>query len=100
MEKGTKIIDIRDGNQYVVESVDHYDDVTLIFTEDSKYIPIQYINDCKVERFDINMLSMGIISENVNTMITIKGGKMLENVKPCTHKVMSADEFLKEWVNK
>ena len=45
MNKGDKIIDVRDNSVHIVECVDVYDTVTLVFTEGKKYIPInQSIN--------------------------------------------------------
>jgi len=45
MKKGDKIIDVRDNTEHIVECVDVYDEVTLVFTEGKKYIPInQSIN--------------------------------------------------------
>lgn len=45
MKKGDKIIDTRDYSVHIVECVDVYDTVTLVFTEGKKYIPInQSIN--------------------------------------------------------
>ena len=43
MEKGDKIKDIRDNSIHIVESVDVYDEVTLIYTEGKKYIPIESV---------------------------------------------------------
>ena len=39
MNKGDKIIDVRDNSVHIVECVDVYDTVTLVFTEGKKYIP-------------------------------------------------------------
>lgn len=45
MKKGDNIIDVRDNSVHIVECVDVYDTVTLVFTEGKKYIPInQSIN--------------------------------------------------------
>lgn len=40
MIKGNSILDKRDNTLHVVECVDVYDEVTLVFTEGKKYIPI------------------------------------------------------------
>jgi len=39
MIKGDKIVDVRDNSVHIVECVDVYDTVTLVFTEGKKYIP-------------------------------------------------------------
>ena len=38
MKKGDIIIDKRDNREHIVECVDVYDEVTLVFTEGKKYI--------------------------------------------------------------
>lgn len=38
-----KIIDVRTNLTYVVECVDHYDNVSLVFTKDKKYIPTEFV---------------------------------------------------------
>ena len=37
-----KIIDVRTNVTYVVDCVDHYDDVSLVFTKDKQYIPLEF----------------------------------------------------------
>ncbi len=37
-----KIIDVRTNLIYVVDCVDHYDNVSLVFTKDKKYIPLEF----------------------------------------------------------
>ena len=37
-----KIIDVRTNLIYVVDCVDHYDEVSLAFTKDKKYIPLEF----------------------------------------------------------
>ena len=59
MKKGDKIIDIRDNTEHVVECVDVYDEVTLVFTESKKYIPIESIRNLT----DVEMVR-NIITEN------------------------------------
>jgi hypothetical protein len=41
-----KIIDVRTNLIHIVECVDHYDDVSLVFTKDKKYIPIEFVKKC------------------------------------------------------
>jgi hypothetical protein len=41
-----KIIDVRTNLTHVVECVDHYDNVSLVFTKDKKYIPIEFVKKC------------------------------------------------------
>jgi hypothetical protein len=38
-----KIIDVRTNVIYVVDCVDHYDEVSLVFTKDKKYIPTEFV---------------------------------------------------------
>lgn len=45
MIKGDKIVDVRDNSVHIVECVDVYDTVTLVFTEGKKYIPVDSIRD-------------------------------------------------------
>jgi len=45
MEKGDKIIDKRDNSVEIVDSIDVYDTVTLVFTESKKYIPLSEIKE-------------------------------------------------------
>lgn len=59
MKKGDKIIDVRDNTEHVVECVDVYDEVTLVFTESKKYIPIESIRNLT----DVEMVR-NIITEN------------------------------------
>lgn len=37
-----KIIDVRTNLIYVVDCVDHYDEVSLVLTKDKKYIPLEF----------------------------------------------------------
>lgn len=43
MKKGDKIIDKRDGLTHEIEAVESFEDVTVIFTESSKCIPIESV---------------------------------------------------------
>jgi len=45
MEKGDKIKDIRDNTTHTVDCVDVYETDTLVFTEDKKYIPIEFVSE-------------------------------------------------------
>jgi len=45
MNKGDKIIDVRDNSVHIVECVDVYDTVTLVFTEGKKYIPFNEVRE-------------------------------------------------------
>jgi len=62
MNKGDKIIDVRDNSVHIVECVDVYDTVTLVFTEGKKYIPIECTEE--VNEFDI-------VKENVEHALEI-----------------------------
>lgn len=59
MKKGDKIIDVRDNTEHIVECVDVYDEVTLVFTEGKKYIPIESIRNLT----DVEVVR-NIITEN------------------------------------
>lgn len=61
MKKGDNIIDVRDNSVHIVECVDVYDTVTLVFTEGKKYIPINQsinINEIADELKKVHMEAM------------------------------------------
>jgi hypothetical protein len=37
-----KIIDVRTNLIYVVDCIDHYNDISLVFTKDKQYIPLEF----------------------------------------------------------
>ena len=76
MEIGDKIKDIRDNSIHIVESVDVYDEVTLIYTEGKKYIPIE----------SVELISKVI--EKVKSLI-------FNLVKPKNEKILTVKEFEK-----
>jgi len=43
MVKGDKIKDLRDNSVHIVDSIDVYDTITLVFTEGKQYIPMENI---------------------------------------------------------
>lgn len=43
MEKGDKIKDIKNGSIHIIESIESFDDNTVIFTEDNKCLPINEV---------------------------------------------------------
>ena len=45
MEKGDKIKDIKNGSIHIIESIESFDDNTVIFTEDSKCLPINEVRE-------------------------------------------------------
>lgn len=49
MIKGDKIVDVRDNSVHIVECVDVYDTVTLVFTEEKKYIPVENLREFTME---------------------------------------------------
>lgn len=49
IKKGSIVIDKITNKQHIVECIDYYDDVVLVFTEDKKYINI---NNVDVKSFD------------------------------------------------
>jgi hypothetical protein len=44
MKKGDKIKDIKNGSIHIIESIESFDDNTVIFTEDSKCLPIEQVS--------------------------------------------------------
>jgi hypothetical protein len=44
MKKGDKIKDIKNGSTHIIESIESFDDNTVIFTEDSKCLPIEQVS--------------------------------------------------------
>jgi len=44
MKKGDKIIDKRDGSTHEVESLESFGNVIVIFTEDSKCLPMEQVS--------------------------------------------------------
>lgn len=57
-----KIIDTRTNTTYVVDCVDHYDNVSLVFTKNKKYIPIEFTkkrvnNSIKTEDKALDLMS-------------------------------------------
>jgi hypothetical protein len=54
-----KIIDVRTNLIYVVDCIDHYDDVSLVFTKDKQYIPLEFTEiflDVSVKTNEENVL--------------------------------------------
>jgi len=43
MVKGDKIVDLRDNSVHIIDSIDVYDTVTLVFTEGKQYISMENI---------------------------------------------------------
>ena len=57
MKKGDKIIDTRDYSVHIVECVDVYDTVKLVFTEEKKYIPTDFIRDMTLsEQIEMSLI--------------------------------------------
>jgi hypothetical protein len=57
-----KIIDVRTNTIHVVDCVDHYDSVSLVFTKNKKYIPIEFTkkyvnNSIKTEDKVLDLMS-------------------------------------------
>lgn len=63
MNKGDKIVDVRDNTVHIVESVDVYDTVTLVFTESKKYIPFNHIRDFTVSDVLLDEEFVNLIKE-------------------------------------
>ena len=45
MEKGDKIKDIKNGSIHIIESIESFDGDIIIFTEDSKCLPINEVKE-------------------------------------------------------
>ena len=45
MEKGDKIKDIKNGSIHIIESIESFDGDIIIFTEDSKCLPINEVRE-------------------------------------------------------
>lgn len=58
IKKGYIIKNKKTGNKHIVESVDYYDNITLVFTEDSKYIPLDDIEFCSKSKLSDFFLSI------------------------------------------
>ncbi len=50
MEKGDKIKDIKKGSIHIIESIESFGEDTVIFTEDSKCLPIKDV--CEFTMYD------------------------------------------------
>ena len=48
MEKGDKIKDIKNGSIHIIEPIESFDGDTIIFTEDSKCLPIKDVCEFKM----------------------------------------------------
>tara|TARA_B100000497_G_C7300170_1_gene204076 strand:- start:55 stop:309 length:255 start_codon:yes stop_codon:yes gene_type:complete len=77
MKKGDKIIDKRDGVTHEIEAVESFEDVTVIFTESSKCIPIESV---KLINGTINLI------KNVFTKL----------ISPTNKKVRTSEEWLND----
>lgn len=62
--RGNTIIHKKTKTKHIVESVDYYDDVTLIFTEDIKYFPIDDVELYK--EFKISNYFMRLFNNQKN----------------------------------
>jgi len=75
MKKGDKIIDTRDYSVHIVECVDVYDTVKLVFTEEKKYIPTDFIRDMTLsEQIEMSLIDNpeilnGYIERNIISKI-------------------------------
>lgn len=70
MEKGDKIKDIKNGSTHIIESIESFDDNTVIFTEDSKCLPIEQVSIMNiVESYSdlcVNTINEGLKKVNEN----------------------------------
>ena len=69
MNKGNKFIDKRNNRTHTIDSVDVYENVTLIFTENKEYIPIQFVR---------------VLDEHYHSLVK----KFKQSVKPKNEKIM------------
>jgi len=70
MEKGDKIKDIKNGSIHIIESIESFNDNTVIFTEDSKCLPIEQVSIMNiVESYSdlcVNTINEGLKKVNEN----------------------------------
>ena len=80
MEKGDKIKDIRDNSIHIVESVDVYDEVTLIYTEGKKYIPMDKVKEITLTEEIVETLNKDtlVVEEYIENSVISKFEKHLE----------------------
>lgn len=81
MEKGDKIKDIRDNSIHIVESVDVYDEVTLIYTEGKKYIPMDKVKNITLTEEIVEVLNEDtlVVEEFIKNSVISKFEKHLED---------------------
>lgn len=81
MEKGDKIKDIRDNSIHIVESVDVYDEVTLIYTEGKKYIPVDKVKNMTLTEEIVEVLNEDtlVVEEFIKNSVISKFEKHLED---------------------
>jgi hypothetical protein len=78
MKNGDKIIDVRDNTKHIVECVDVYDEVTLVFTEDRKYIPLE-------------------LTRVIPEIITNIKKRFINLIKPVNKKVLTSQEWVEKF---
>ena len=80
MEKGDKIKDIRDNSIHIVESVDVYDEITLIYTEGKKYIPMDKVKNVTLTEEIVEVLNEDtlVVEEFIKNSVISEFEKHLE----------------------
>ena len=80
MKKGDKIKDIKNGSTHIIESIESFDDNTVIFTDDSKCLPIEQVSIMNiVESYSdlcVNTINEGLkkVSEDFTKRMNKKYG--------------------------
>ena len=65
MVKGDKIVDLRDSSIHIIETIDKYESITLVFTVGKKYIPISEVMKLDVYVAALAYKSSDIIVEEI-----------------------------------
>jgi len=80
MEKGDKIKDIKNGSIHIIESIESFDDNTVIFTEDSKCLPIDKVKEITLTEEIVETLNKDtlVVEEYIENSVISKFEKHLE----------------------
>lgn len=81
MKKGDKLVDKRDNTIHIVECVDVYETVTLVFTEEKKYIPLENLREFTMEDVMLDKDFVDMIKEREKQRLREECLKIL-NSKP------------------
>jgi len=79
MIKGDKIVDVRNNSVHTVECIDVYDTVTLVFTEDKKYIPFNDVREFTIKDILLDKDFINIVKEYKKEKLKEKFLKILNS---------------------